>query len=100
MRRLVRFLLVALLALVVILLAAGCGSNRQALRPGGPEVEFRLPPAKAADIHLREMRAREAPQPQPPSVADESKGRWLTLFEMNVTPSEAAGVAPAPEESP
>lgn len=100
MRRLVQVLLIALLVLLVIALAAGCSANRQALRPEGPKVEFRLPPAETVDIQLGQERAPQ-PRPSPPySVSDESKGRWLTLFEIDVTPSEAAGIPPAPAESP
>ena len=100
MRRLVQLVLIALLVFLAIMLAAGCGAKRQALRPEGPRVELRLPPAEAVDMRLRQ---EKAPQPRPSlpySVSDESEGRWLTLFEMNVTPSEAAGVPPTPAESP
>lgn len=100
MRRLVQVLLIALLVFLVIALAVGCSANRQALRPEGPKVEVRLPPAEAVDIRLRHETAPQ-PRPSPPySVTDESEGRWLTLFEINVTPSEAAGVPSAPAESP
>ena len=95
MRRLNRVLLIAFLAVLALALAAGCGASRRALLPGEPRVEVRLPPAEAVDIRLHEERAPAAAQRQPQSVADEAQGRWLTLFEMNVVPSEAAGVPSA-----
>lgn len=100
MRRLVQVLVITLLVFLVIALAAGCGANRQAVRPEEPKVEFRLPPAEAVDIRFGHERTPRPPLSSPPSVSDESAGRWLTLFEINVTPSEAAGVPPAPAESP
>lgn len=100
MKRPVQVLPIALTVLLAIALGAGCGANRQALRPDRPAVEFRMPAVEAVDIRLREEKRGEVAPLQPPSVADESKGRWLTLFEMNVNPSGAAGIPPAPAESP
>lgn len=100
MRRVIRIAAIVLIVVPVVALAVGCGASRQALRSEVPRVDFRLPPAEAVDIGLiRERAARPAPAP-PFSAADESRGRWLTLFEMNVGPSEAAGLPPAPAESP
>jgi len=100
MRRLVQILVIALLVFLVVALAAGCGPTRQALIPEGPKAEFRLPPAETVDIRLGPERAPQPPRSSPPSVSDESAGRWLTLFEIDVTPSEAAGVPLAPAETP
>ena len=93
-------LLIALFLLIVLGLIGGCAPGRQAVRPDRPGISLRLPPAEAVDMRLRQEEAPR-PRPSPPySVSDESEGRWLTLFEMNVTPSEAAGVPPAPAEAP
>ncbi len=105
MQRLIRFFLIRLflLALVACLaaaLAAGCGATRQALRPGEPKVEFRLPAGETVDVGLRTEAPPRPPVAAPFSVTDESRGRWLTLFQIDVTPSEAAGVPSAPAESP
>ena len=102
MRRLIRYLLVALVACLVIGLAAGCGATRQALRPGEPKVELRLPPGETVDIGLRTETPPRPPVAPPFSVTDESRsmGRWLTLFQIDITPSEAAGLPPAPSEAP
>ncbi|MGE5190515.1 MAG: hypothetical protein ACM3NF_10700 [Gemmatimonadota bacterium] len=100
MRRLTRALLIALLVALLLALAGGCAANRQAVRPDAPTVTLRLPPAEAVDLRLRQERAPGPPLSVPLSVSDESRGRWLTLFEVDVTPSEAAGVPPAAAESP
>lgn len=96
MRRLSRVMLIASLVILIVALAGGCGPTRQAVRSDGPTVELRLPPAEAVDLRLRHEQVPRPPRPVPLSVSEESEGRWLTLFEMNVTPSEAAGVPPAP----
>lgn len=100
MRRPVQVLLIASLVFLAIALAVGCSANRQAVRPEAPKVEFRLPPAEAVDVRLRQEKVPQPGPSLPYSVPDESAGRWLNLFEMNVTPSEAAGLPPAPAESP
>ncbi len=99
MRRPTRILVIALLAVLFIALVAGCGANREALRSDGSQVEVLLPPAEALNLRLRGQAPPEAqvPPSAPLSVSDESKGRWLTLFQVNVAPSEAAGV---PSEAP
>lgn len=100
MKRLAYVLLIALLLLVVLGLIGACASRRQAVIPDRPGSSVRLPPADAVDIRLGRQRDTPPLRPSPPSISDESAGRWLTLFEMNVTPSEAAGVPPAGAESP
>lgn len=100
MKRPILALLIALFLLMVLGLIGGCAPGRQAARPDRPGFSVRLPPAEAVDMRLRQERAPQPPPSPPYSVSDESAGRWLTLFEMNVTPSEAAGVPPAPAESP
>lgn len=100
MRRLVRVLLVALLLLVILAMFGACAPGRQSLRPDRPEIAVRIPPAEAVDIRLHEERVPEPPRSPPFSVSDESAGRWLTLFDIDVTPSGASGIPPAPAESP
>ncbi len=101
MTRPIRLILFEVLVVLVVLLAAGCATSRQAYRRGGDVAEFRLPPAETVDISImREQTYQPPPAPMPPSVSDESARRWLTLFRMDITPSEAAGVPPPPSESP
>ncbi len=100
MRRPILLLLIALLVVLIIALAAGCAANSEALRAEGSKVEVRLPPAEALDIRLRGHGPPQAPPSAPLSVSEEYQGRWLTLFQMNVTPSETAGVPPEPSDSP
>ncbi len=100
MRRPIQLLLIALLVVLIVAVAAGCGANREVVRSEGPKVEVHLPPAEVLDVRLRGQGLPQAPPSAPLSVSDESRGRWLTLFQMNVTPSEAAGVPPGPPESP
>lgn len=100
MRRPIRVLLIAALAILVVALAAGCAATREAARSERPSIEVRVPAAEAADLRLRQEEAPRPPRPAPLSVSDESEGRWLTLFEVNVSPSEAAGFPSAPAGSP
>ena len=72
-------------SVMVFSLFWGCAPKKQAVRSGRSGVAIRLPPVEAMDIRLRTER-REAPPKPPYSVADESRGRWLTLFEVNVSP--------------
>lgn len=100
MNRPLRVLLLTLLILVVFALAAGCAANTQALRPEVRSVEVRVPPAEAVGIEMS-AGAPIPPQAEAPfSVVDGDRGRWLTLFEVNITPSESAGPPPAPFETP
>ncbi len=100
MRRLIQLLLITLFVILLVALTAGCGASRETLRTEGPKVELRLPPAEAMDLRLRAQSHPQPPPPLPPSVSQEYEGRWLTLFQMDITPSEAAGVPPAAPETP
>lgn len=100
MKRALEVLVAGLLAMFGIALAAGCGTTSQALRRDGAAVEVRLPPAEALELGLRHEAAPAPRVSTPFAVTDESAGRWLTLFEMNVTPSEAAGIPPSPPGTP
>ncbi len=95
-----RLLVIAAIAFVVVALASGCTASRQAVRGEGEVVEVRTPAAETVDVRLFREPAYAPAEPQPRAVSDESRGRWLTLFEMDVTPSEAAGVSPPPAASP
>lgn len=70
---------------------AGCAPQKQALRDDGSVVAVRLPPMEAMDVRLRSERP-EAPPELPFSVADETRGRWLTLVEVTVTPVSAGNL--------
>ncbi len=75
----------AVAIVMVFSLFCECAPKKQAVRSGRSGLAFRLPPLEAMDIRLRSER-REAPPKPPYSVADEYKGRWLTLFEVKFSP--------------
>ena len=54
------------------------------IRPEKSAMALRLPPMEAMDLSLRSERRELLPKP-PYTVADESRGRWLTLFELTVS---------------
>lgn len=93
----IRVPLPPLLAAFVIFssLSGGCAPKKQALRAERPGVAVRLPPVEAIDVRLRSERTESPPQ-LPYSVADEMRGRWLTLFEVTASPV-AAGTLPDTE---
>lgn len=80
---------------MVFSLLCGCAPAKQTVRDERSGVVVRLPPAEAMDISLRSERQESVPKP-PYSVADESRDRWLTLFEVTVSPI-AAGNLPETE---
>lgn len=71
-----------------VFLSGGCAPKTQGLRDNGPATAVRPPPVESMDVRLLSER-REAPPKPPYSVADESRGRWLTLFEVTVSPVSA-----------
>lgn len=79
-------------SLTAVILAGGCAPNTQALRDEPPPGAVRALPGNAMDVRL--LSAKPEPRTKPPySVADESRGRWLTLFEVTVNPI-ATGTLP------
>lgn len=52
-----------------------------------PGLSVRLPIAEAATLNIESQPSLGRPE-LPLSVADESRGRWLTLFEMNYSPAK------------
>jgi len=93
--RLIALSLAAAFAMVSFLFG-GCAPKKQALRAEGTGVAVRLPPVEAMDVRLRTERP-EAPPELPYSLADESRGRWLTLFEVTFSPVSAGNL---PEKGP
>lgn len=81
---------------MVFSLLCGCASTKQTVRPERSAVVVRLPPIEAMNINLRPERREAAPKP-PYSVADEYRDRWLTLFEVTVSPISAGNL---PETEP
>jgi hypothetical protein len=73
---------------MVIFLAGGCAPKTQVLRDNGLPAAVPPPTVKSMDVRLLSERPEVPPQP-PYSVADETRGRWLTLFEVTVNPVSA-----------
>lgn len=95
---------VTVLVLAILATAVGCAPARQAVHTDNASgVSVRLPMVESPEVSIRaeEQGPPEGPLSQPPSVADEYRGRWLTLIEVNVSPPpEEKPAAPEPEESP
>ena len=81
---------------LVVSLFGGCAQNKQALRAEESGVAVRLPPLEAMDVRLRSERP-ETPPKLPLSLADETRDRWLTLFEVTFSPISAGNL---PEKGP
>jgi hypothetical protein len=66
---------------------SGCAASRTgAKKEEPPGLSVRLPVADAATLNIESQPSPGRPE-LPLSVADESRGRWLTLFEVNYSPA-------------
>jgi hypothetical protein len=75
-------------ALAACALLSGCAASRPEVKKGEPPgLSVRLPVADAATFNLESQPSLGHPE-LPLSVADESRGRWLTLFELNYSPTK------------
>ena len=88
-------------ALVACAFLSDCAASLpEAKKEAPPGLSVRLPLADAAAMRL-ESQAFPGPPELPLSVADESRGRWLTLFELNYSPAKPpASLFPVIEEEP
>jgi len=80
---------------------SGCAASRPEARTEEPPVlSVRLPVADAASMKIESEPSLGHPD-LPLSVADESRGRWLTLFEVNYSPAKPPlPPLPVSEEEP
>ena len=82
---------------------AGCATLRTEAKKeeeAPPGLSVRLPVAEAATLNIESQPSLGRPD-LPLSVADESRGRWLTLFEVNYSPVKPPPPAhPAGEKEP
>ena len=73
-------------ALAACAFLSGCAASRpEAKKEEPPGLSIRLPIAEAATLNIESQPSLGRPE-LPLSVADESRGRWLTLFEVNYSP--------------
>ena len=73
-------------ALAACAFLSGCAASRPATKKEDPPgFSVRLPVADAATLNIESEPSLGHPE-LPLSVADESRGRWLTLFEVNYSP--------------
>jgi hypothetical protein len=85
-------------ALTVCAFPFACSAPRAATKTEEqPGLSVRLPIAGATTLNIETDPSLAHPE-LPLSVVDESRGRWLRLFEVNYSP--AATPQPAPEEVP
>ena len=85
-------------ALAVCALQSGCAAPRSATKAEEPPgLSVRLPIAGATTLNIESDPSLAHPD-LPLSVVDESRGRWLRLFEVNYSP--ATPPQPAPVEEP
>ncbi len=89
-------------ALAACAFLSTCAASRPAAKKEEPPgFSVRLPVADAATLNIESEPSLGRPE-LPLSVADESRGRWLTLFELNYSPAKPT-LPPLPvieEESP
>ena len=77
---------------------SGCAATHpEARKEEPPGLSVRLPLADAATMNI-ESRSSPGRQELPLSVADETRGRWLTLFEVNYSPAKSPPPLPPIEE--
>lgn len=75
-------------ALAACAFLSGCAASRPAAKEEEPPgFSVRLPVADAATLDIESEPPPGHPE-LPLSVADESRGRWLTLFEVNYSPAK------------
>src|SRR5512141_3443176 len=75
-------------ALAACACLSGCATPLpEAKKEPPPGLSVRLPLAETATMNI-ESRQLPGYQELPLSVADESRGRWLVLFEMNYSPAK------------
>jgi hypothetical protein len=85
-------------ALAACAFLSGCAASRpEAKKENPPGLSVRLPIADAMTMNIESPPSLGYPE-RPLSVADESRGRWLTLFEVNYSP--ATPPPPVGEEEP
>ena len=73
-------------ALAVFLsLVSACAPAKETVRKEDAGAAVRTPPVEPIDVHILSAGPQTWPEP-PYSVADESVGRWLTLFEVTFSP--------------
>jgi hypothetical protein len=73
-------------ALIACAFLSACAAQRpEARKEDPPGLSVRLPIADAATLNIESQPSLGRPE-LPLSVADESHGRWLTLFEVNYSP--------------
>jgi hypothetical protein len=79
---------------------SGCATARtEAKKEDPPGLSVRLPVADAATLNFESRPSLGRPD-LPLSVVDESRGRWLTLFEVNYSPAKPPPPLPISEEEP
>jgi len=78
-----------------------CAASRpEAKKEEPPGLSVRLPIADAATLNMQSEPSPGHPE-LPLSMADESRGRWLTLFEVNYSPAKPSlPLLPINEEEP
>ena len=75
-------------ALMVYSFLTGCAAQHtEAKKEDPPGLSVRLPIADASTLNIESQPSLGRPE-LPLSVADESRGRWLTLFEVNYSPAK------------
>ena len=75
-------------ALAACAFQSGCAASiPEAKKEEPPGLSVRLPVADAATLNIEFEPPLGYPE-LPLSVADESRGRWLTLFEVNYSPAK------------
>jgi hypothetical protein len=76
-------------------LVEGCTTADQAVRPDNPPgVAVRLPITESPSVSMRAEEETHVLPPEPLSVGDEYRGRWLTIIEINITPPAAQETTP------
>ena len=75
-------------SVMAIILSGGCAPKTQGLLDNGPATAVRSPRVKSVNVRLLSETPEVAPKP-PYSIADETRGRWLTLFEVTMSPVSA-----------
>ena len=72
---------------VCVFLSACAASFPEAKKEAPPGLSVRLPLSETATMNI-ESRQSPGYQELPLSVADETRGRWLVLFELNYSPAK------------